>query len=238
MTSEKHLWGPQDPDEDINEVFEWGHPNPGRVGCPPREVLIALARRERSSQDKGYEHVANCSPCYREFLAEVKGRPVASRNRRGAFLRPGWLAAAAALVLAAVVGTWWFLAIRSEEQAGEEVRRREAEAQIGDLRLDLRPYVVMRGVEGQKTLEPLSLTRSRLRLTMLLPAGFRPGEYEVQIVDSEMRDKGTAIGHAEIRQQITTLQATIDLRLVEPGQYRLALRQGAQTWRMFPVLVR
>jgi hypothetical protein len=34
------------PDE-IDEVFGRGNPNPDRIGCPPHDVLVALARRER-----------------------------------------------------------------------------------------------------------------------------------------------------------------------------------------------
>ncbi|MGH9162295.1 MAG: hypothetical protein ACRD2X_20200 [Vicinamibacteraceae bacterium] len=108
MTSENRLVGFQDPDEDVHEVFEWGHPNLERVGCPPREVLIALARGERLSKDAGYDHVANCSPCYREFRAEVEGQKVASRwERARAFLQSRLVVAASALILATIVGTWW-----------------------------------------------------------------------------------------------------------------------------------
>jgi hypothetical protein len=54
---------------DIDEVFSRANPNPDRIGCPPRETLAALARRQQPIGDPGYEHLAKCSPCFREFKA-------------------------------------------------------------------------------------------------------------------------------------------------------------------------
>lgn len=61
-------------EDEFDELFAHGNPNPGRIGCPSREVLEALARRERPIEDPAYEHVANCSPCFREFRALQQAR--------------------------------------------------------------------------------------------------------------------------------------------------------------------
>ena len=53
--------------DDIDYVLGYANPNATRIGCPPRDVLIALAGRERPIDDPAYEHLATCSPCYREF---------------------------------------------------------------------------------------------------------------------------------------------------------------------------
>jgi len=53
----------------VDQLFGRGNPNPRRVGCLPRDTLIALARKERDIGDPGYEHLAACSPCYRAFRA-------------------------------------------------------------------------------------------------------------------------------------------------------------------------
>jgi hypothetical protein len=50
----------------VDDLFSSGHPNPERIGCPPRDVLIALARKERAISDPGYDHIAKCSPCWVE----------------------------------------------------------------------------------------------------------------------------------------------------------------------------
>lgn len=55
--------------DDIDEVLSRANPNPERIGCPSRETLIGLARRERQIGDPVYEHLLSCSPCYRDFAA-------------------------------------------------------------------------------------------------------------------------------------------------------------------------
>jgi hypothetical protein len=53
----------------IDELLGRGNLNPSRVGCLPRETLSALARGQRPMGDRGYEHIAACSPRYCEFRA-------------------------------------------------------------------------------------------------------------------------------------------------------------------------
>ncbi len=55
------------PEDEIDLLFGRANPNPARAGCPPYEVTIALARRERPIGDPVYEHLGCCSDCYREF---------------------------------------------------------------------------------------------------------------------------------------------------------------------------
>src|SRR5580765_480877 len=54
------------PGDEIDELFGRANPNPARVGCPPRSVLVEMARRERPIGDPIYEHLTKCSPCYVE----------------------------------------------------------------------------------------------------------------------------------------------------------------------------
>jgi hypothetical protein len=65
-------------ENEIDEVFAGANPNPERIGCPSREVLVALARRERPIDDPAYDHLSECSPCYRE----VRGMQQAAGERR------------------------------------------------------------------------------------------------------------------------------------------------------------
>src|SRR2546428_12438010 len=86
--------------DEFDEVLRVANPNPERVGCPPRDVLIGVSRRERPIGDPAYEHLLKCSPCYREFRSlQQAGVP----PRANARTRIWWLAAAAAGLLA--VGT-------------------------------------------------------------------------------------------------------------------------------------
>jgi hypothetical protein len=55
------------PEDDIDTFFADANPNPTRMACVPHDVLLALAGRERPIEDPTYEHLTQCSPCYREF---------------------------------------------------------------------------------------------------------------------------------------------------------------------------
>ena len=58
-----------EPENEFDLLFGYGNPNPVRAGCPSADVLSVLSRRERPIGDPGYDHVAQCSPCFREFRA-------------------------------------------------------------------------------------------------------------------------------------------------------------------------
>ena len=56
-------------EDELDDLFAHGNPNPNRVGCPAPDVLMALSDGQRSIEDAAYEHLVNCSACYREFRA-------------------------------------------------------------------------------------------------------------------------------------------------------------------------
>jgi len=85
------------PRDEIDAVLGYGHPNPERVGCPPPETLDLLARRELPIGHSGYEHLAQCSPCYRRV------RLLKANSRRGRAGRK------AAILTALGVAAWWVL---------------------------------------------------------------------------------------------------------------------------------
>lgn len=222
--------------DDIDEVFGRANPNPDRIGCPPRETFARLARREQPIGDPGYEHLAKCSPCYREFRAiqESRGKEVESSVRAA---RTWWPAAVAAVLVLAAMGGWLLFSGRqpaggSGAEGGGAVPSAELRAEV-----DLRQYSTTRGDRTTGEPTPPSLRRGSLRMTMLLPVGSEPGPYEVQIVDADLRSKAGAAGQAEIRNYITTLDAAIDLRALSPGQYQLAIRHQGDEWQLFPIRV-
>jgi hypothetical protein len=53
--------------DDLDELLSRANPNPGRIGCLSRDSLLALAARAQPLGDPGYEHLLQCSECYREF---------------------------------------------------------------------------------------------------------------------------------------------------------------------------
>jgi len=207
------------PEDEIDELFARANANPMRVGCPPQEVLIALARRERPIADPVYEHLTKCSPCYLQVRTLQKAD---KQQRRHRLMRTvGWTAAAAAVVLVAVIAGWMLLGPRSSVT---EV----------STELDLRPYALMRGASQRSDLAPLPLRRGHVTLTMLLPTGSEPGMYEVQILDSRLASKASAAGDAALRNHVTTLQTKLDLGMLPPGTYQLAIRRNGEDWQLFP----
>lgn len=69
-------------DDEIDQAFSSANPNPDRVGCPSRDVLLALAERRLDIDDPAYDHLGACSPCYREFRA-LQPAHVLSTNDEG-----------------------------------------------------------------------------------------------------------------------------------------------------------
>jgi hypothetical protein len=221
--------------DDIDEVFGRANPNPDRIGCPPRETLVRLGRREQPIGDPGYEHLAKCSPCYREFRAIQQSR--VNEIESSVRARAWWPAAVAAVLVLAAMGSWLLLSGR--QPAGGSSGETGGAVPSGELRaeVDLRQYSTTRGDQTTGEPTPPSLRRGSLQMTMLLPVGSEPGPYEVQIVDADLRSKAAAAGQAEIRNYITTLDATIDLRALSPGQYQLAIRHEGDDWQLFPIRI-
>ena len=82
------------------------HPNPAREGCPPREMLVSLSRRELPIGDPAYDHLSKCSPCYQEFRA-LQQADAAQQVRRSKRRRFAGIAALAGGVI--LIGIWLIL---------------------------------------------------------------------------------------------------------------------------------
>ena len=218
-------------ENEMDLLFGRAHPNPAREGCPPAELLMRLARRELPIGDPAYDHFAKCSPCYQELRTVQQGRAAAARKRIW------WTTAAAAVVVLGLAGTW-FLRPRTGDVAPKSAVTESSSTPEVSARLDLRKYAVTRSEQTQPEPEAVSVPRGRLNLTMLLPVGSEPGEYDVQILDSDLTSRASSRGRAEIREFITTLNASLDVASLPPGAYQLAVRRQGEDWRLFPVAVK
>ena len=205
------------PDE-IDEIFGRANPNPTRQGCPPRDELIALAHKQRQMSDPGYVHLTRCSPCYLEVRALQEEVRV---HRRRTWLR---MAAAAVLVIALALGAWFAL-------------NRPGPVTDVQAQLDLRPYAQTRS-DAPDERQPLTLPRGRLTLNVILPVGFEPGSYDVQLLDLGLTSRAASAGSATTENFVTTLRTTLDIGAVSSGSYQLAIRQTGQDWQLFPAIVR
>jgi hypothetical protein len=202
---------------EFDELFGRAYPNPDRVGCPSRADLIGLARRRRPIGDPAYDHIKECSPCY------LEGRAIqeADASRRRILT---W-AAAAVLAIAAGTGGWMLT------KGGDPVAT-ETHAE-----LDLRPYAIMRGESQTADRPPLQLPRGQVLLTLFLPTGSEPAQYEVEVRDSNAVSKASARGEARVQNQVTVLALTVSTGSLSPGAYQLAVRRAGDRWQEFPVRV-
>lgn len=202
------------------------HPNPTREGCPSRDLLVSLSRRELPIGDPAYEHFSKCSPCYQELRALQQADAAALK----AVVRRKRMAYAAAAVLVLAIGGSWFV-LRQQGNTAQSASAVEQNA-----RLDLRPYAITRGEQQPGERPPLVLPRAQVMLTLLLPTGSEPGPYDVEIRESSAV-KASAHADAELRNQVTTLEVVVDLRSFLRGAYQLAVRRKGNEWQTFPAQV-
>ena len=131
-------------------------------------------------------------------------------------------AAAVAAVVAIVAGIWL------HQHPSHKSR---------DLTIDLSHWVRPRGAEEQPNEQPVQLERARLNLTIRLPVGEEPGEYQVALRRGESTlVQGKSAGKLE--NQITTLHLQFDCSSVRSGAYVLAIREDERSWEEYPALVR
>jgi hypothetical protein len=218
-------------EDELDYLFANASPNPSREGCPSRETLTALSRREKPIGDPDYLHLVRCSPCFREFRAIQQAKRAKTRAARA------WAAAAAAVIVLAAAGAWILRPFRSTTPTLPQLSSSEAAADLTST-LDLRLYTVTRGDDLRRDVQPLFLPAGRVNTTLLLPVGSEPGTYDLRILDRDSQMRAAATGAAAIRNHITTLQLTIDSSRLSAGDYQLAVRRNNDDWQTFPLRIR
>ena len=241
----------------LRELARTRFPNPDRKNCPGTPVLHAIATKRISMVDPAHEHVARCSPCFRELMDMRR----TLQRRRMFFWAMGTTATATVLL-----GVWltYFGSHQVDGTVRLQVAQRERPSessravQPGNAPqtaaptpppqpkyelalLDLRNASVSRGVErlgSNSKVAPLELHRGLLALTVQLPIGSEAGLYEVEIRGSDEQPIRTAKGEAKIESGITKLSIDVDTRSIRPGEYAFAWRPVDFEWRQYPALIR
>lgn len=223
---------------EFDEVLSNANPNPARTGCPPRATLSELARRRRGLDDPAWQHLLKCSPCYRDFVAlrEESERPALS-----ALLpwRYGRLAALAiAFVLMAALGAFWLYQRRAEPPP----RTSGVSASFSPMRqteVDLRKYVVARSEQDARAdLPRILIPTGVIELTLLLPVGSEPGDYDIQLLDHNLVSRASTRGTGKSLDYVVTVRATIDTQAMSGDNYQLAIRRVGDGWRLYAAEVR
>ena len=229
--------------DDLDEVLGRANPNPDRIGCPPRDTLVELARRTRPMDDPAYQHLLKCSPCYREVRAlQAQAGAPARTSRVGP---AAWMALAAALILLVLGGgVLWQRTGQPPAPVTPVVARNEPPVATPPptsmvtppvrTELDLRKFSVFRSGEAQSPpQEVVTLPAGLVDLTLLLPVGSEPGAYEVQLLDSDLKSIAGGRGTGEVRNFVTTVRVSLDLTKAPKGSHQLAVRRQDDQWRLF-----
>jgi hypothetical protein len=233
MNSGSNNGGPLDTGgEEFDRLFGGANPNPDRVGCPPEDVLRALATKQRPIGDPAYEHLAECSPCYRKFRNfQTTGARTTKRITH---------VATAAAVLVALVAAGGYLIKQNEGHAP----RTHVAATLPDLpnikqlTADLRNAAPTRSSRPASTAGSVKLSRDLVQLTIVLPVGSEPGRYSVRLLRGAGEVVAAAAVDASIVNFATTLTATLDLRGVQPAPYALELQRAGEHADSYPVVVK
>lgn len=224
-------------ENEVDLLLGGANPNPTREGCPPREAIISLARRQVPVGDPVGEHVSKCSPCYREMRAIQQAEGIRPADERRT-TRSWWPAAAAAVLVVAVGLVAWLVYGNRQPSTIPAPEQVVADAEPLAVELDLRKYSVTRSDEPADDLPPLVLPRAKLKLTLLLPVGSEPGDYEVEVLGTGGRPNASAHGKAAIQEFVTTMQVILDARLLPAATYRLELKRSGEAALVFRLVVR
>lgn len=197
-------------------LLDGGYPNPDRVGCPGVETLKAVARRKADlrQSEQAVLHIGGCSPCFIEYTALQ--RQAARRKTVELVL------ASAALLILAVVGGWAW----------------KTHMPYQKVTVDLRNRLILRGDQVPSANSgPIELPRGRLDLTLLLPNGSAPGDYEVMVSTELEKPLASTTGVAVNRTGVTTLNVKLGTAKLDRGTYLLAIEQG-RALKEYPLLLK
>lgn len=196
----------------VDGYFGAANPNPFEFGCLEANEIDEVAEGKLPLDHPVCEHIALCSPCYQR----VRQMQLASKPRLGSWWR---VAAAVAVAALGATAVWFMAASRPEpvHQAWE---------------VDLRPWGVRRDDRAQSAAIPV-IRRDHKRVEFILPTGCEPGQYEVAIIDSDLRLRHFA--EAILRDGRTVLVDVADYRSLKSSQYTLGLRFGEESWKTFPI---
>src|SRR5881628_1262998 len=184
----------------LRELVLTQYPNPERKDCPGTSIIGSIAMKRIPMLDPAHEHVANCSPCFKE-LTEIQRR----LHRRNIFLWAVTTAGTAIVIM--VVLLPYFANRRQEIPAKRETAQTErpiesppatqpnvtiqpgpsapapltAQPKYETALLDLRNASAARTTEAVgpgSNGNPIEVARGLLTLLVQLPVGSDAGPYE------------------------------------------------------------
>lgn len=217
--------------EELQQSLRDQFPNPQRQGCPGPKILESIARGKMPlSQAEGWlDHLGHCSPCFQDFDA--------IRVRRARYRRLTWGTAAAAIVILCSAPVLRILhnkyppvraGLHSAGSAPTSPQTSIAPPQLATLNLE--HSSITRGPAADSELQRLA--RAQLLISIYLPPGSAPGNYEFQFLvnPTDSQPLASVQGTAKIENGQTVLRLATDLSHFEPGEYVIAFRRVGASW--------
>ena len=206
------------PEDEIDEIFGGANPNPERTGCPGGDVLRAAAQKALPMEHPVYDHLTQCSECYREFR----------QIQTGAHSKRAWVYAAGAIAAALILAVVGVLAVRT-------IGRDQRSNTIASILLDYRTETITRSEAGERLRRVNPLPRRIVEATILAPTGSEPGNYELRLVDSRGGVVLNRTARGTMENSTMRIKATFDLREIQRGRYSLEIRRVGEDWDPHPV---
>lgn len=206
-------------------------PNPDRVGCPDPTTMEALVHRklDRAIREQIDSHMMHCSPCFNDYVRVRQARERSGRLRK--------LGAIAALIVLALASWIVVRSLVKRSPVGQPGTRDSTNLTYQADLLDLRNKAALRGNETNENEPPALLPAAALNLSIYLPTGSEPGEYELEVTQGPGEPLLKAQGQANLRDHIAVLEVQLDLHRLHPGPYLFWIREGDSSWSYYPVLV-
>lgn len=219
----------------IDALRRTAYPNPERIGCPAPEVFEALKRREIAFDDPVWQHIERCSPCYCEF-ANIR-KEIFRQERKSNSANRFRLAAGLAVAIALGSGAYLWQHRSPTDQGSNTGRIGAQSGEAAVLNFEDGSELRGAGEPETQTLTPQHLRRNQLRLTVFLPLGSPSGKYELEMVSADQKIAWHETGTATIKDGLTSVSVSGDLRQLVAGKYAFRFRRPDETWREKSVLV-
>ncbi len=164
-----------EPQEDpVEHYFVTANANPGRVGCPSKEVLQLIARRSLDVPTDVFAHLTRCSDCFVDV--KVYRQEFERRKKRGKRFLVGGIIAAGVVALSVVIPQTGMFRFRpASNQLETSVHVEQSAAAI----IDFTTISGERGTDDNPPVpqqSPPSYRREKLTLTVILPRGSIEGD--------------------------------------------------------------
>jgi hypothetical protein len=194
----------------IKQFFLDANPNPAREGCPSPDVLRAIAANTIPPNDPASLHLAECSPCFKQFLTFKEVQEHKPHKRTPQLLT---LLVAIAASLAVVTIT----VSRHGHQDNTPVP-------IVRKTVDLSHYGAYRGSSALNQLNAVSLPNTLVQVMIILPLFSDAGVYKVAVSEDRTSTHVLTAATANAQQasnSTRTVTVLLDLRATRPGTYFL-----------------